>query len=166
MFAYLLKARKKDIYQLPPPAVLLDWQVDWADYGGHQEDGGWNPEGAGSGRKAFLFLRCACFYLQICLCRSWGKLCDVHGCVCVFGQLLMGTECSPMCFRLCILCCQAGNGSVSTSDVCRMSALTTSVFMAPHPLHKVPFRALLPLVGWKSKLSLSHSITCLALFHF
>lgn len=40
MLSYLLKARKKDIYQLPSPAVLLDRQVDRSDYGGHQEDGG------------------------------------------------------------------------------------------------------------------------------
>lgn len=40
MLSYLLKARKKDIYQLPSPAVLLDRQVDRSDHGGHQEDGG------------------------------------------------------------------------------------------------------------------------------
>lgn len=105
-----------------------------------------------------------------------GCVVSIPLCVCVYVCVwaIADEHCDPLsaapcASSSCILCCQAGSGcKVSTSDVikCRMSALTTSVFMAPHPLHKVLFRALLSLVGWNSKLSLSCSIMCLASFHF
>lgn len=42
-------ARKAYFHQLPPPAVLLDWQMDGFDHGGHQADGRGDPKRAWGG---------------------------------------------------------------------------------------------------------------------
>lgn len=156
MFVYPLKARKKDIYQLSSPAVLLDWQVDWFDYGRHQEDGGWNPEGAGGGKDAFGRLMLCCLAVGLSV-----------------GELTQAMSCPPL---VCVWAIPDGHSSSFSDSPAQTHALRASahsgvsswkwlhddyfwchwiqnvhpwpaLYSVPYPLHKVPFSPFLPLVS-------------------
>lgn len=49
LFFFLFIARKAYFYKLPPPALLLDWQMGGFDHGGHSADGGGDPKRAWGG---------------------------------------------------------------------------------------------------------------------
>lgn len=48
-FSSAFAAREENLHQLPPSALLLDWQLGGAHHGGHPQDGGGDAERAGRG---------------------------------------------------------------------------------------------------------------------
>lgn len=46
-----LAAREENLHQLPPSALLLDWQLGGAHHGGHPPDGGGDAARAGGGKN-------------------------------------------------------------------------------------------------------------------
>lgn len=50
-FSSAFAAREENLHQLPPSALLLDWQLGGAHHGGHPQDGGGDTARAGRGEN-------------------------------------------------------------------------------------------------------------------
>lgn len=89
-----LAAREENLHQLPPSALLLDWQLGGAHHGGHPPDGGGDAARAGGGENDI----CTELWSKACLFSSIAFVSTHPWQTSLFPAVQIMKRCSFHCF--------------------------------------------------------------------